>query len=69
MKPKHSNLLKWAAWGAFIGLAGTAARADYTVLVGGLVGASGLAGKFIGGAVGGSFLGSIAAFVRNLFVR
>ncbi len=58
-----SNPLKWAAWGAFIGLALAAVRADYGL------GLAGLLGYFVGGAIGGGFLADIAAFVRNRFIR
>ena len=57
-----SNPLKWAAWGAFIGLALATVRADYGL-------GPDLLGYFVGGAVGGGFLAGIAAFVRNLFIR
>ena len=70
-RPKRSNPLKWAAWGAFVGLAVIAVRADYGVLIGEptSLSAASVIGGFIGGAVGGAFLAGIAAFIRNLFIR
>ena len=63
MKPERSNPLKWAAWGAFVGLAVVAVRADYGADLPFLL------GRFVGGAAGGAFLAGIAAFIRNLFIR
>lgn len=63
MKPEKDDPLKWAAYGAFVGLAVIAVRADYGVWL------PSLFGEFVGGAVGGAFLASIVAFVRNRFIR
>jgi len=59
MKPKRSNPLKWAAWGAFVGLAVIANWADYGA------DPAFLFGRFIGGAVLGALLAGIAALIRN----
>ncbi len=63
MKPKRSDPLKWAAWGAVVGLAVTDVRADYGVWPITLI------SEFVGGAVGGAFLAGIAAFIRNRLFR
>ncbi len=77
-RPKRSNPLKWAAWGAFVGLAVIAVRAGYGVPTGfgqclkpvsfecfELVF---LIAQFIVFAVGGAFLAGITAFIRNWFI-
>ena len=58
MKPKPVNPLRWAATGAFLGLAlALTAGSGFTI------------GHFLGSGAGGAFLFGLAAWVRNLFVR
>jgi len=63
MKPKRSNPLKWAAWGAFVGLAVVAVTANYGAELPFLL------GRFVGGAAGAALLAGITALIRNLFIR
>jgi len=63
MKPKRSNPLKWAAWGAFVGLAFVAVKADYGAELPFLL------GQFVGSAAGAALVAGIAALIRNLSIR
>ena len=63
MKPERMKPLKWAMYGAFVGLAYAVFIADFNIPMPDLV------GEFVGGAVGGAFLFGVAVFVQNLFNR
>ncbi len=68
--PTPGNLLKWAGFGAFIGLAFKAFNADYGVPADSIYARNyALYGEFVGSVVGGAFFGALAGFVRNLFIR
>ena len=60
MQQKRSSPLKWGAWGAFIGLAFAAVRADYDGLV-----LAGLLGHFTSSAAAGGLLGGLP-FARKV---
>ncbi len=60
-KPVHTNPLRWAAIGFFIGVMASVLRHPVEI-------ASDL-GYVIGGGFGGAFLFGVAAGIRNLFTR
>lgn len=70
MQPKPANLLKWAAWGALSGLVLKAFSTDFGDRADSIyVRDYALIGEFVVSVVGGAFLGALAGFARNLFIR
>ena len=68
--PTPVNVLKWAGWGALVGLALRAFTADYGDRADSIyVRDYALIAAFVGSVVGGAFVGALAGFVRNLFIR
>jgi len=69
-KPIPVNLLKWAVYGAFIGLVFKAFNADYVNPADSIYARNyALYGEFLGSVVRGAFFGALAGFLRNIFVR